>query len=198
VGIVSLFLFMLMVVLLFKVFFGGSEKRVILRGNNNPQQGQQESQSVTMAELQNAPMPSYMEDICDGFEFCATLQLRTPLRVLLRHGEFYPKNDGGQPQIAREPWEGIWIPKEKTWEELGITGIDDFPDSTMASDIGMVRAEDYLPFLIAVREIVELNDSIENRIEMLKKRLMVSEWKTYVEKHNGIGSIIQKIASEEL
>jgi tetratricopeptide (TPR) repeat protein len=166
--------------------------RVILRSNNDLQQGRQEPQSITIDGLQNAPMPSYMDmdDIVSGFEFCATLQLRTPLRVLLRHGEHYLKNDGGQPQIAREPWEGIWVPKLKTWEDLGITGIDEFPDSTMASDIGAVRAEDYLPFLIAVREIVELEDSIENRIKMLREKPMEEYWQTYLMKCGGINRLI--------
>jgi len=166
--------------------------RVILRGNNNPQQVEQESQSVTIGELQNAPMPSYMEDVSNGFEFCVTLQLRTPLRVLLRHGELYPKNDGRQPQIAHEPWEGVWVPAIKTWEELGINGIPEFPESTEASDVGSVMSSDYLPFLITVRKIVESNDSVDSRIKMLREYPMYGDWKTYVEKHGGIEKIINR------
>ena len=165
--------------------------RVILRGNSKPQEAVLESQSVTIGELQNAPMPSYMDDISNGFKFSATLQLRTPLRVLLRHGELYLKNDGGRPQIACEPWEGIWLPNLKTWAELGITGIDEFePPDSMASDIGAVLAEDYLPFLIAVREIVELEDSIENRIMMLREKPREGYWQTYLMKHGGINRLI--------
>ncbi len=78
--------------------------RLILQGENTPMplSSALERTSVKMGELQNAPMPSWMADVSKGFEFCATLQLRTPLRVLLRHGELYLKNDGLQPQIARE------------------------------------------------------------------------------------------------
>lgn len=57
-------------------------------------------------------------DIMAGYTFCATMQLRTPLRVLLRHGE---KHQGPKepPVIAREQWKGIWIPVSKSWAELG-------------------------------------------------------------------------------
>ena len=89
--------------------------RVILRGENKHSEAVSEQNSVKMGELQNAPMPSWMLDVSLGFQFCATLQLRTPLRVLLRHGELYLRNDGGQPHIAHEPWEGIWLPKTKTF-----------------------------------------------------------------------------------
>ena len=91
--------------------------RVILRGDNKPQEAVSEPKSVTMGELQNAPMPSWIADDYRGFKFSATLQLRTPLRVLFRHDELYLKNDGRQPQIAREPWEGIWLPVTKRFEE---------------------------------------------------------------------------------
>jgi len=162
--------------------------------------------NVTMGELQNAPIPDWMADTCDGFEFCATLQLRTPLRVLFRHGELYLKNDGQQPQIAREMWEGIWLPSLKSYEDIACG-----PDSTgedievfkrmdaalaasskVASEIGPVRPDDYLPFLIAIRKIVEINDSIENRIEKLREMPMVDDWKPFVERHGGIDNMQRK------
>jgi hypothetical protein len=165
--------------------------RVILRGDNNkPLEAESGSNSVTVGEFQNAPMPSWMADECEGFEFCATLQLRTPLRVLLRHGELYIKHDGRQPQIVREPWEGIWNLKTKTWKELGID-FEEMPHSH-ASDVGPILVDDYLPFLIAVRKILELNDSIENRIKILREYPMVGDWRTYVEKLDGIENIIQR------
>jgi len=64
-------------------------------------------------------------------------------------------------------WEGIWTLKTKTFRELGID-IDEVPNCTMASDIGLIRVEDYLPFLIAVRQIVEQTCSVESRIKMLR------------------------------
>lgn len=160
-----------------------------------PEKAASEPTNITVGELQNAPMPSWMAEVSKGLEFCATLQLRTPLRVLLRHGELYFKNDGLQPQIAREPWEGIWLTALKTYEEIAC-GPDGTADSIdffrrldaelaaagrkAASDVGPILANDYLPFLIAVRRIVEANDPIEHRIEKLRATLTTAEWQKFV------------------
>jgi len=181
--------------------------RVILRGDNKPQEAVSEPTSVTTGELQNAPIPSWMADVCKGFEFRATLQLRTPLRVLLRDGELYLKNDGCQPQIAREPWEGVWVTALKTYEEIAC-GPDSTADSieffrrldagfaaagrTVASDVGPILADDYLPFLIAVRRIIEARDTIEHRIEELLEMPIEAGWQEFVSKHGGIDGIIER------
>lgn len=78
--------------------------------------------------------------------FCATLQLRTPLRVLAHHGEIC--KSGRRPKHAAAEWEGIWIellPGQKTL----------FGEA--ASEIGYVPADggQFLEFLKAVRRIVE-------------------------------------------
>lgn len=158
--------------------------RAILHGKNTPMplSSALERTSVKMGELQNTPMPSWMDDVCNGFKFCATLQLRTPLRVLLRHGELYLKNDGRQPQIALEPWEGIWLPKSKTYRELG-ADIDEPPQGTHASDAGQVIPDDYVPFLIAIRKIIELDEPIEDRIDKLRKMPIATGWKVFVDRY---------------
>ena len=56
-----------------------------------------DSSSFSVGTLQNAPMPSFLADVCKGMQFFATCQLRTPLRVLRRHGEQYLATDGKQP-----------------------------------------------------------------------------------------------------
>ena len=43
-----------------------------------------------------------------GYEFCATMQLRTPLVVLRLHGATIPP-EADIPSID-EPWHGIWAP----------------------------------------------------------------------------------------
>jgi len=155
-----------------------------------------EPQSVKMGELQNAPMPSWMADGC-VLKFCATFQLRTPLRVLLRDGEIYSKNDGRQPQIAREMWEGIWLPHStQSYVELAC-GPDSTPEDielfkrldawsserTVASDAGPVLVKDYLPFLIAIRKIIELDEPIEDRIDKLRKMPIATGWKVFVDRY---------------
>jgi Helix-hairpin-helix domain len=57
-------------------------------------------------------------DVIKGYEFCATLQLRTPLRVLQHHGEVQQWSENGLPTYAHFLWEGIWLPITKTWAEL--------------------------------------------------------------------------------
>lgn len=166
--------------------------RIVVQVDNNPQREKAaNSKSVKYWELQNAPLPDWMTDDFSGIEFEATLQLRTPLRVLLHHGEHYTKNDGRQPKIAHEPWEGIWVPKTKTFRELGID-MDEIVSDVFASHIGPIHAKEYLPFLIEVRKIVELNNSIESRIKMLKEKPKVGVWKIYVNKHGGINKIIEE------
>lgn len=143
-----------------------------------PQGTISEPRSVTMGELQNAPMPSWMADVCSGFRFCATMQLRTPLRVLLRHGEIHTDRTKQPPKIALEMWEGIWVPEVKPYPGMP-------PPGMMASTFGPIPTDggDYLPFLIAVRRIIEAHDTIEHRIEKLREMPLVAGWKTYVDKH---------------
>lgn len=80
------------------------------------------------------------------------MQVRTPLRILNRHGQVLPL--GAKLPDDFEPWMGIWVPKPKTFREMGLD-IDEPGEGAMASMAGPVRASDYLPFLVAVRGIVE-------------------------------------------
>jgi len=97
-----------------------------------------------------------------------------------------------------EMWEGIWINKLKPWSDLiqdqalsaRLDHAENDNPGTMASSFGQIRAEDYLPFLVAVREIVELHDSIESRIKRLRDKPMAGSWQTYVNKHGGIDEIV--------
>lgn len=116
-------------------------------------------------------------DIIKGLRFSGTLQLRTPLRVLLRHNEIHADRGAAPSEIAHEQWEGIWLPAV----------FDGPPGGSMASDIGpiLVTGGDYLPFLIRVRAIVEAiveaNDSIVHRIEELRKLLAQPAWQNIVD-----------------
>jgi len=87
--------------------------------------------------------------------FCATMQLRTPLKVLAMHGALLPAGHAHPP--VEEAWHGIWVPLAPTWADLGLLGIPDFMPSTMASDIGPIPIDggDYLVFLKLFRAIVE-------------------------------------------
>jgi hypothetical protein len=116
-------------------------------------------------------------DIVGGLQFCATMQLRTPLRVLTRHGEIFTGLPGDPPVIAREQWEGTWITKMRTLREMGID-MDEPANGWIASNIGPIPADggQYLQFLISVRRIVESVNSIDERIEKLKVEVGGSRW----------------------
>lgn len=88
-------------------------------------------------------------DILDGVQFSATLQVRTPLWILERHGEVFRGPPSQAPDYGGQA-HGIWLPKMKG--ELG--GFLQ-QGATHASDAGPVAPADYLPFLKAFRAIVE-------------------------------------------
>lgn len=121
------------------------------------------SNTHTIGSLQNKPIAEWgNRDIINGLEFSATLQLRTPLEILKRHGEIF-SGHGTPPQYAKEQWHGIWLPKTKTFRELGID-VDEIEEGSCASDIGSVKASEYLPFLLKFREVVEKTLSVDDKI----------------------------------
>lgn len=115
--------------------------------------------------------------------------MRTPVRVLRRHGEQYLATDGKQPQIADDLSEGIWLPLTKTWKEQSGVQFPEFT-SSVASDVGPVMAADYLPFLIALRETVESDGTIEQRIKALEVIGMADRWREYVKQNGGMVCIL--------
>jgi hypothetical protein len=146
-----------------------------------------------------------MDEVIKGFRFHATMQLRTPLRILSRHGETHTSLYTPPPTIVQEQWEGIWLPITKSLEELvGGRGLSDGTGflkrfdstiarpSTVASDIGPVLSHLYLSFLVAVREIVEADDSIKNRMTALRAMEISPEWKVFLRKHGGKSGIADK------
>lgn len=140
------------------------------------------------------PQKAWIEngDIIIGLKFHATLQLCIPLRVLKRHGEVHLDKSKEPPKIAKELLEGIWIPQLRTFRELGLD-IDELSESTTATYIGQINGSDYLPFLISIREILELEESIDNRIYKLRHMQLTANGKTFVNKHGGIDQIINEV-----
>lgn len=166
-----------------------------------------ESSSITVGELQNKPLSAWGNaDIINGLRFSATLQLRTPLRILLRHGEIHIDEAKPPPIIIQEGWEGIWLPAAKSFEEALChpnstdeeirfyiridAGLADI--NTVASDIGPIREDDYLPFLVALRRIIEVDDTIENRIKMLRETNFPADWQRLLHRHDGIDGLVER------
>lgn len=116
----------------------------------------------------------------DYWTFCATLQRRTPLRVLEMHGSVF--RGESPPSESTLMHEGIWIP-----------GMDDLlsqslAPTTMASEIGPIPVDGgtYLQFLKSVRRIAELDTAgVADRRERLLMELSRPEWAEYVRKMGG-------------
>jgi hypothetical protein len=68
----------------------------------------------------------------------------------------------------------------------------EMPEAFHTSDLGPVLPSNYLPFLVTLREILESNESIDDRVKMLIEYPMNVEWNDYVSKRGGMGSIIDK------
>lgn len=154
-----------------------------------------ETPSVCVSDLQRmSPIVAASalggDDLIDGMQFVATMQLRTPLRVLRRHGEVH-RGSAALPAIAQEQWEGIWVPRVKTWRELGIDTQAHAP-LEVASEFGPVAVERYLPFLLAVRSIVEADGSVAERRDRLQDELRNPQWATFCKKLGGNAAVVER------
>jgi hypothetical protein len=120
-------------------------------------------------------------DILDGLRFDATLKVTTPLAILRRHGERFDGPPSQAPTYG-DMSQGIWIPKTKTWQSMGIDLPEFRPVGMHASDVGPVKPEEYLPFLIEFRTIFESEATDEIKIEQLaelgKNEPYRAYWKT--------------------
>lgn len=121
-------------------------------------------------------------DLLDGWNFCATIQMRVPHRILSRHGEKHRGPIEERPVIEHDQSQGYWADNVKTWEELGIPGVPNFVSSEMASEIGPIPLDggDYLKFLLVVRLIVERPTSVDRRIRALKHEMAREQWREFV------------------
>lgn len=122
-----------------------------------------------------------MDDLDGGHIFVATLQLRTPLRVLKMHGQHCPP--GEKPRKPARPWQGIWV--------RCLPGQAQFYGS-MASQIGLVPADggDLLKLLILLREISESPAPTRLRRLRLNALMKFLPWPVLVAKLGGESYIV--------
>jgi hypothetical protein len=105
------------------------------------------------------------------YRFSATLQLRTPLKVLRMHGQELPADVAALP-APEELWHGIWLPVVKTWRELGGVDIPEFKPSTIATGIGALSPHDadaLSQALIEIRQAAEGEASVAARRAKLRE-----------------------------
>lgn len=130
-------------------FLGGWGKRRVERQKTNPDDLYESN-----------------KDILEGYEYIATLHLSTPLHILEKHGKLFVGPKENAPEYGNQA-QGIWVPKLKD----GLAGSDwrnSAYETPQASDVGHVKAADYLPFLKAYRRVVESDESIPRKIDAIK------------------------------
>ena len=131
-----------------------------------------------------------MADVVSGMCFHATLQLRTPLRILQRNGQVLPL--GTDLPDDFDQWMGIWLPKTKSWVELGIDAAEADYEASAASHIGPVKPSEYLPFLLAIREVVEDQSlSFAGRKAGIEAVCRQTRFQEFAERHGGSDEIIR-------
>jgi hypothetical protein len=120
--------------------------------------------------FQNDETFNQNRDVLDGLTFVATLQLRTPLAVLQHHGEFHPGPPSAAPKYASLA-DGFWSYKTKSWAQLAgrQSFVPEEPETVHASNIGPIKASNYLPFLKRFREIVERQNPINQKLSQLQE-----------------------------
>lgn len=129
-----------------------------------------------------------LADIASGMCFYATLQLRTPLRILQRNGQILPL--GTDLPEDFEQWMGIWLPKTRTYAEIfDHVAQPDF-ERSVASPIGPVKPSEYLPFLMTIREVVEDRAlSLDDRQTAIAVLCSRPEFKELADRHGGVNEI---------
>ena len=100
--------------------------------------------------------------------FVATLQPRTPLRILKRDGELREAAD--IPEVDFPDWAGIWTFQPVPFRSLGLNIPEPEIPDIRATHAGPEAAQDFLPFLIAFRIVV--------RVSTYKSKLYL--WRKFV------------------
>lgn len=121
------------------------------------------------------------------FKFCATMQLRTPLRILQHHNDTHWDRSIPPPKIVTTSWQGIWVPCTR------LSGIFEY-EATMASEIGQIPVSggDFLRFLLTIREAVEgcEKGKYAAALAVANDRL----WASIVEKLGGVESVAMRLS----
>ncbi len=125
-------------------------------------------------------------------EFRASLLLRTPRRLLLRHGEVHDDTGQALSSIAAEDWQGRWIRRQYVGTLSTGPAAEQHLLDRVSSDVGRVAPRDYLPFLLAVRAIAEAEGSVTERRLALETELDREAWRGFVVKLGGVDEVLDR------
>lgn len=131
------------------------------------------------------------------YEFRASLELKTPLHILLANGKKTYSPQETPPKAPPEQWMGHWINNSlfkqfPTWREIGFD-IDERPLDAGWTDIGPVDRERYIDFLINIRSCCEQEIGISARINGLYAIEKSDKYSEFFFKHGGVESVIDEL-----
>lgn len=112
----------------------------------------------------------YFSNVVHGCRFIATLQIRTPISVLVHHGETFKGPPSQAPKYCSQE-HGIWL--------LDAPDVLSMGETECASDIGPVKPSQYLPFLKAFRQIVE--SELDHQTKLTQLNALSTASKRYEE-----------------
>lgn len=122
--------------------------------------------------------PSQRGGMHDGWEYRAAMLLSTPYCHLALHGK-RDLNKARQPEgpIGEH---GSWQSKLKTFRQIGVD-VDEPPLYWSPHEVQIRNGDDlkYCEFLIAIRQIVECDASVEVRRDRLRAEISKPEWAAY-------------------
>jgi ribosomal protein S13 len=140
----------------FSLLFGKKEKKVTTR---------------RLYKLNSDTDYENNSDVIMGLEYIATLQVSTSLEVLKHNGEIFNGPPSKAPVYGNQA-AGCWIPKVDPQYNLAAGMV-----SKSASDIGPILENEYIPFLIDFRKIVEDGKSDIEKLEQLKQLKNIGKYK---------------------
>lgn len=170
-------------------WFGRLKQSFGIGSSQTDEESQPRSIKVSEIQVSSDWVGFASNGLIEGLEFSATLQLKTPLRILTKHGEIHKDRKSPPPAYAIEEWEGVWVPKLDSKFDFLKEG------ATMSSDIGPIPLDDneLLPFLISVRTVVETSLPIEDRRKKLSESLSETKWPRIASRYGGTASIIDSL-----
>lgn len=103
-----------------------------------------------------------------GWQYSATMQARNSLAVLQQHGRIESLAIESLPIIASDPWQGIWVPRTKSFKSMGLN----LPEhqGLMASEIGPIPQDggDYLRYLLYVKTIAAMDAPYAQKSKLME------------------------------
>ncbi len=131
---------------------------------------QQHTVKPRLANINDNAFYESNDDVITGYKYYATLHISTSLEILKHHGKIFHGLPSKAPTFGSQS-DGIWLPLVNPEFKFLSSGI-------FSSDIGPIKPEEYMPFLIDFRGVIESDESHIEKLEQLKLLENTSKYKS--------------------